>query len=233
MFNQKETASSTSAKDAPGPQPSRKLYSMAGLLRQGRFEGDFNAQGEKYRFTFAPREATISNRKLELSGNLTVQGPRGTRTAKKVVARLAATQGGIGDSPIRRQLTTGTTGASTVSTADQQQEQAKAPELAPGSDNTRASAITSLPITESTGPLGFVAVLYLRMQSLDGAALGVPLDLKNVQLNARLAPDNDRDRDLLWTYSDLVAALAGEKPDAPEAKKLLAELNRALAGENR
>jgi len=231
MFNQKETASFTSAKDAPAPQPSRKLYSMAGLLRQGRFEGDFNAQGEKYRFTFAPREATISNRKLELSGSLSVQGPRGTtRTAKKVVARLAATQGGIGGSPARRQLVTGTTGASTVSTADQQQEQAKAPELGPGSDNTRATAITSLPITESTGRLGFVAALYLRMQSLDGAALGVPLDLKNVQLNARLAPDNDRDRDLLWTYSDLVAALAAEKPDVTEAKKLLAELNRTLAG---
>jgi hypothetical protein len=125
---------------------------------------------------------------------------------------------------------TGTTGASTVSTADQQQEQAKAPELGPGSDNTRVSVITSLPITESTGRLGFVAALYLRMQSLNGAALGVPLDLKNVQLNARLAPDNDRDRDLLWTYSDLVATLAGDKPDGPEAKKLLAELNRALAG---
>jgi hypothetical protein len=62
MFNQKETAASTSAKDASGPQPSRKLYSMAGLLRQGKFEGAFNAQGEKYRFTFAPRAATISNR---------------------------------------------------------------------------------------------------------------------------------------------------------------------------
>jgi hypothetical protein len=231
MFNQKETASSTSAKDAPGPQPARKLYSMAGLLRQGRFEGDFNAQGEKYRFTFAPREATISNRKLELSGSLSVQGPRGTtRTAKKVVARLAASQGGIGGSPVRRQLITGTTGASTASTADQQQEQAKTPELGPGSDNTRVGVITSLPITESTGPLGFVAVLYLRMQSLDGTALGVPVDLKNVQLNARLAPENDRDRHLLWTYSDLVAVLAGEKPDGPETRKLLAELNRVLAG---
>src|SRR5262245_12503868 len=114
MFNQKETAAPSSAKDAPAPQPSRKLYSMAGLLRQGKFEGEFNAQGEKYRFSFAPREATISNRKLELSGSLNIQGPRGaTRTANKVVARLAATQGGIGVSPARRQLVTGTTGAST------------------------------------------------------------------------------------------------------------------------
>jgi hypothetical protein len=67
MFDKKENATSTSAKDAPAPQPSRKLYSMAGLLRQGRFEGNFNAHGEKYRFTFAPREATISNRKPDCS----------------------------------------------------------------------------------------------------------------------------------------------------------------------
>ena len=230
MFNQKETAASTSAKDASGPQPSRKLYSMAGLLRQGKFEGAFNAQGEKYRFTFAPRAATISNRKLELSGSLSIQGPRGSaRTANKVVGRLAATQGGVGISPARRQLVTGTTGGSTLSTSDQQQEQAKAPELSPGSDNTRASVTSSLPITESTGRLGFVGVLYLKLQPLDGAALGVPLDLKNVQLNARLAPENDSDRALLWIYSDLVHALSGDKPAASEAKKLLAELNRALA----
>ena len=231
MFNQKETAASTSAKDAPEPQPSRKLYSMAGLLRQGKFEGTFNAQGAKYQFTFAPREATISNRRLELSGSLSIQGPRGAaRTANKVVGRLAATQGGVGVSPTRRQLVTGTTGASTLSTSDQQQEQAKAPELGPGSDNTRVSVTSSLPITESTGGLGFVGVLYLKMQPLDGAALGVPVDLKNVQLNARLAPENDSDRALLWLYSDLANTLSGEKPSASEAKKLLAQLNRALAG---
>jgi hypothetical protein len=215
--------SGPSAKNAPPPQPPRRLYSVAGLLQSRKFEGRFNARGETYRFSYAPSSASIAGGKLELTGELSVRGPSGAaRRAARVRATLLATQGAVASPPPRRQA------AAEVTASDPEQEQVRAPELGPGSDNTQPTSTARTPVTESTGPLAHAGVLYLRLSKLDGAALGVPVDLGGVQLNARLAPESDADRDLVWLYSDLVSALYGTRPDLAAASAPLAALNRAL-----
>ena len=216
--------SAPSAKNAPPPQPSRRLYSVAGMLQSRKFEGRFNARGETYRFSYAPASASIAGGKLELIGELSVRGSSGAaRTAERVRATLLATQGAVASPPPRRQ-------APEVMASDPEQEQVqvRAPELGPGSDNTQRTSTAMTPVTESTGLHAHVGVLYLRLSKLDGAALGVPVDLGSVQLNARLAPESDPDRDLVWLYSDLVSTLYGAKPDPAAASAPLAALNRAL-----
>jgi len=213
--------SGPSAKNAPPPQPPRRLYSVAGLLQSRKFDGHFNARGETYRFSYAPSSAAIAGGKLELTGEISVRGPSGAaRTAERVRATLVATQGAVASPPPRRQA------AAEVMASEQ--EQMRAPELGPGSDNTQPTSTATTPVTESTGPLAHAGVLYLRLSKLDGATLGVPVDLGSVQLNARLAPESDADRDLVWLYSDLVSALYGARPDRAAASAPLAALNRAL-----
>ncbi|MEJ7618670.1 MAG: hypothetical protein WKF30_17255 [Pyrinomonadaceae bacterium] len=146
-------------------------------------------------------------------------------------ATLIATQGGIAGSPARRQLQTGTSGAINVATPDQKQEQSKAPETQPQEREQTAATeanmadTSKLPIVDATGPLGFVAALYFRLQDLNARSLGVPVEMNNLQLNVRLAPENEIERDLLWLYSDIVAVVYGDKPDAREANKYVQELN--------
>src|SRR5262249_29359446 len=71
--------------------------------------------------------------------------------------------------------------------------------------------IESLPLTDSTGHMGSVAAMYLRLSPLDGRALGVPADLSAVQLNARLYATSEIERDLHWLYSALVEATQGKR----------------------
>ncbi len=87
---------------------------------------------------------------------------------------------------------------------------------------------SDLPVTESTGPLSFVGVMYLRLSPLDGRALGVPIDLSNVQLNARLAPVSELERQLQWLFSAVVEAVYGERPNERVAVEYLEEINRRL-----
>ena len=222
--------SETSAKEARGPQPSGKLYSMAGLLREHSFAGNFNARGATYRFTYSPTAVAVNNRKLELTGNLSVKGPRGAaRTVNGVRATMLAQQGGIYFPLLRRQLAAiGTTGDANVATPDQKQEQAKAPETA--SQPAIPPVSPPMTVSEWTGPLSFVGVMYFRFQPLDGAALGVPLDLSSVQLNARIAPETALERDLQFLYSDLIEAVYGDKPDEGRAAAYVREINRVLKG---
>src|SRR5262249_45076792 len=48
--------------------------------------------------------------------------------------------------------------------------------------------LNGMPATEATGTTGFLGVLYLRLSPMDGKALGIPLDLSTVQMNARIFP---------------------------------------------
>lgn len=220
-----------SAKTAPGPQPTRKLYSIAGLLNERSFDGEFDARGTDYKFTYAPTSAAVTNRKLELVGRLSVRGPRGAaHTVENVRATLIATQGGIGGSPARRQLAaSGASPSANISSPSQKQEEAKAPETTQQTPAPEPARPTSLDLkTESTGESGFVGVMYFRLQPLDGTALGVPIDLSRVQFNARLAPTNDIARDLQFIYSDLVDAVYGAKPNEGRATEYVQELNRVL-----
>ena len=80
---------------------------------------------------------------------------------------------------------------------------------------------------EATGSLGFVGVLYFKLSPLDNKALGIPLDMSDVQLGARLAPTDDLARDLLLLFSDVVAALES-KPEETTLRSALDALNTAL-----
>jgi hypothetical protein len=123
-------------------------------------------------------------------------------------------------------LLASTAQTSQTATSEQKQTQAgKANQLRVG---TEAPAHTLLPVTEATGARSFVGAMYFRLSSLDGRALGVPLDLSRVQLNARLAPASDLERDLHWLFSALVEAVDGERPNARAASEHLEEVNRLL-----
>ncbi|MBA3439801.1 MAG: hypothetical protein H0T92_08030 [Pyrinomonadaceae bacterium] len=240
-----------SAQEAPEPQPSTKLHSIPCVTDERNFTGEFNARGTTYQFTFTPTAAEVAKNKLHLIGRFGVRPARGgpVRTTNNVRATLLATQGGIGGSPTRRQLQTGTADDGNVSSTDQKQEQAKAPENAQQTQapdpsrqtnqpvagqqqapETARSAASTISTTQAAGDSSFVGVMYFRLQSLDGNALGVPVDLSNVQLNARLAPVDDVARDLQFLYSELIAAAYGEKPNERNAGIYARELNRILKG---
>jgi hypothetical protein len=211
----------------------RKLHSIHGVLRGRVVDGRFEVQGQPYRFSFVPATAALVVGRLVLTGRMTVQSLQlGMRFVDAVEARLVAVQGGVGVSPVRRQLLTGTAQTSQTSTSDQKMEQEKGPEtdLQPGLHPFETPRFDELgrPRVESTGPLSFVGVLYFNLSSLDGSTLGVPLDLSKVQLNLRLAPTDDLARDLQTIFSNVTDALYGDPLDESAAREQVEELNRAF-----
>jgi hypothetical protein len=208
----------------------RKLHSIHGLLRGRVVDGQFEVRGQPYRFSFVPATAALADGRLVLTGRLAVQAPLGMRFVDGVEARLVAVQGGVGVSPVRRQLQTGTAQTSQTSTSDQKMEQEKGPEteLQPGLHSFESPRRDELgrPMVESTGPLSFVGVLYFNLSALDGPTLGVPLDLSKVQLNLRLATTDDLARELQNLFSDVTGALYGDPIDERAAKEPVEELNR-------
>ena len=209
----------------------RKLHSIHGLLRHHRFVGRFDARGTLYDFKFTPAQASLVENRLVLNGVMSVKFPGGgERALNNVQARLVGTQGGIGASPVRRQLLTGTAQTAQTATSEQKLEQEKGPEtdLQPGLHLFEPPGRDELgrPDVDSTGVSGFVGVLYFQLSPLSGRGIIAPLDLSNVQLNARLAPTDDTARDLQLLYSDLDAAIDGEQRDHELAKGSLERINR-------
>jgi hypothetical protein len=209
----------------------RKLHSIHGLLRGRVVDGQFEVRGQPYRFSFVPATAAVADGSLVLNGHLAVQARQlSVRFVDNVEARLVAFQGGVGVSPVRRQLLTGTAQTSQTSTSDQKMEQEKGPEteLQPGLHAFESPRLDELgrPVVESTGPLSFVGVLYFNLSALDGPALGVPLDLSQVQLNLRLATTDDLARELQNLFSDVSDALYKEPIDERAARGSVQELNR-------
>ena len=203
------------------------------LLRGRIFVGQFQTKGQTYDFSFVPAEASIAEQKFVLRGRFTVKPPQlSLRFTDQVEARLVATQGGVGVSPVRRQLLTGTAQTAQTATSDQKLEQEGGPEteLQPGLHAFDKPKPDSLgrPTIESTDALAFVAVLYFYLSPLDGEALGIPIDVSKVQLSARLAPIDDRARDLHFLFSDLVMALDSEHPDQETANDCVARINHIL-----
>ncbi len=181
-----------------------KLHSIH-VLPQGReFTGKIEVGRGNYQFTFTPKTAASVNGKLVLMGGVKVKTPAGRqRTVDGVTATLLATQGSItAPSPMPKDL---------------------ASSLRPPQP-----AISESPITDWTGHLGSVAVMYLKLSPLNGRALGAPVDLSSVQLNARMFPTSEIERDLHWLYSALVEAMDGESRDERRAAAYLAEINRIL-----
>ncbi len=154
----------------------------------------------KYHFTFAPKSAEVSGGKLKLKGDVTVQSPAGQkRTATNVEATLLSTQGSI-------------------------QQQPTTPRELP--DNLQPTITASS--TDATDDLSSIGVLYLKLAPLDGRALGVPMDLGAVQLNARLYPQSRLERDLQWLYSAWL--LASHGGNEQRSNGFLGEINRRLKG---
>lgn len=176
----------------------RKLHSLHALPDGRAFTGKIEIGKARYQFTFTPQEASAPNGKLTLRGSVKVKPPTGSaRTANQVTASLLATQGSIVSAPpVPKSLPTAL-----------QLEQP-----------TR-----SLPATDATDEQSSVGVLYFKLSPLDGRALGVPLDLSAVQLNARLYATAEVERDFQWLVSALVLA----KTEA-QVTGYLAEINRLL-----
>ena len=183
-----------------------KLHSIASVMRERGFAGRFEVGGVKYRFTYSPASAAVAGGKLQLTGTLSVIAERAnardaSRSAPNVRATLLATQGAVGTAPPRQNVP------------------ADVPPPRP-----------DFPIVESTGSLSFCGVLYLQLAPLDGRSLGVPADMKQVQLNVRLAPVSDVERGLQGAFSTIADALYGNPINQSLAEASVTELNKFLAG---
>lgn len=181
------------------------LHSIAAMMRDRSFTGRFEVAGVSYSFFYSPAKASVAGGKLQLSGSLSVSDRSSNVPASRrdlpVRATLVAMQSGIGTAPPRKKL--------------------------PADISTARSDLT---IVESTGPLSFSGVLYFKLAPLDGRALGVPADMRQVQLNVRLAPVNDTERGLQGAFSSIVDALYGKQVDGDAATDAVSELNRLLTG---
>ena len=183
-----------------------KLHSIALMLRGRTFAGKVDVGDVSHIFTYSPASAAVAGGKLQLTGNLTVTDARSNAGVSPhdlsgVRATLVAAQSGIGIAPPRKKLP--------------QEIYATRPDL---------------PIVESTGSLSFCGVLYFKLAPLDGRNLGMPADLKQLQLNVRLAPVSDAERALQAAFSAAVDALYGQQVDTGAANTAVSELNTLLTG---
>jgi len=212
-----------------------KLHTLHAVLRGRVFDAKFEARGKTYGVVFLPNQATIVDHKLVLIGRIGFSVPQQTtRYVDGVSASLMATQGGVGVSPVRRQLLAGTAQTAQTATSDQKLEQEKGPEtdLQPGLHSFEPPKYDDLgrPMVEATGSLGFVGVLYFKLSPLDSKSLGIPLDMSDVQLGARLAPTDDLARDLQLLFSDVVVALENNSAET-SVRSSLDALNKALTSQ--
>ena len=171
----------------------RRVYSIHMLLRGEDFAGQISIAGKNYDCRFRPLEGKIVAGRLRFTGSFSVIGTAArSRTIDAVEATLAAIQAGYGTPP-------------------------KAPldyEL-----DTPAAIAAPVATTENTGDRGYAGVLYFHLSALDGRRLGVDYDLKKVQLNVRMAPVSDEERELHWLLSALATSLldSGRKPGRASA----------------
>ncbi|MFY9610649.1 MAG: hypothetical protein WAU45_18815 [Blastocatellia bacterium] len=182
-----------------------KLHSIAAVMRGRSFAGNFEAGGVPYGFTYDPRKSSLIGRRLRLNGGLTVVDGRPDarvppHSLNNVRATLVSAQGGIGTAPPRKKMPA---------------------DLSP--------VRPDLPVVESTGALSFCGVLYFKLSPLDGRALGVPAVMGPLQLNVRLAPANDAERNLQGVFSSIVDALFGKQMDIATASAHIRDLNKILA----
>jgi hypothetical protein len=189
-----------------------KLHILHTIVRGRVFDGQFEAQGKVVKVNFVPVKAEVINQRFVLTGKMGFAVPlQPARYVDGVTAMLLATQGGVGTSPVRRQLLAGTAQTAQTATSDQKLEQEKGPEtdLQPGLHSFEPPRYDQFgrPEVESTDVLAFVGVLYFKLSTIDDRALGINLDLSDVQLGVRLAPTDDLARDLQSLFSDVVSAL--------------------------
>ncbi len=85
-----------------------------------------------------------------------------------------------------------------------------------------------LPTTEATGSWGYVGALYFHLSPINANALGLTIDMSKLQLNGRLFPTNEVERELQVLFSDIVATSYKQDADASAAAPHVASLNRIL-----
>ncbi len=184
------------------PTAAPKLHSIHALPDGKAFTGKIAVGKANYLFTFVPKAAETAGGKLKLKGSVIVKTPAGRRTADNVEATLLSTQGNIQQGPA-------------------------IPRNFPDSLRPPSPAPSGMPITDATDDISSIGVMYLKLSPLDGRALGVPMNLEAVQLNARIYPQSELERDLQWLYSWWL--LATHRGDEKLAQGFLEEVNRRLA----
>jgi hypothetical protein len=189
-----------------------KIHSIHVLPDGAGFAGKIEVGGSNYQFAFMPKSASAADGRLVLTGAVKMKSPGERQRVSNnvtgdVTATLIATQGSItGPPPMPRQFS----------------ESLKPPLQAPGGPGE------SPLLTDWTGHLGSIAVMYLKLSPLDGRALGVPADLSAVQLNARLYATSEIERDLHWLYSALLEATQGEHKNERLTVDYINAINRIL-----
>lgn len=195
-----------------------KIHSIAGLQKERGFAGRFEIGGAGYGFEYLPAKAEVVSGRLNLLGELSIVDPQRRRQARKNVRLvLQSTQGGLGGLPTPRM---DLPASSDIAAARRNQT------------GSTGGGDRPLPVTESTGPLSFVGVMYLRFEPLVGPQLGVPADLSHLQLNARLYPANGVEETLQYLYSHITDSLYGKSPDAASATAFVKDLNQVLSRES-
>jgi hypothetical protein len=186
---------------------------------------------QKYEFSYAPSRAEAVNKRLQLTGRLTITDPRSRSHSQLGANDLANTQGGVGTGPIRRRIIATEAPIGAQITSQQKQQVAGETEKQAGEKQSeQARAGGTLPVTENTGPTSYCGVLYFHFEPLDSIALGVTADLSKVQLNVRLRPLDDTASALHGLYCYVADALYGERADEKLAAAAINELNRVFAG---
>ena len=193
----------TPRKTANSQARARQLHSIHLLLRGEEFAGRLSSGTRTFDCRYHPVKGQIINGQLTFTGSFSVIGAGGSsRTIDSVTATLAAIQAGYGSGP-------------------------RPP--ARFQSDAQAAPASSSPNTENTGTRGYAGVIYFHLTPMDGRRLGLNLDLRKVQLNVRLAPVNDEERDLQWLLSAITASLLGESRDETRSMGYLEELNRQLS----
>jgi hypothetical protein len=191
-----------------------RIHSIAALQKERGFAGRFAVGGAAYSFEYSPARAEVTSGKLNLLGDLSVTDPQKRRQVRKNVRLvLQSTQGGLGAVPTPR----------IALPASAEILAARRNQSAPTGAGDRP-----VQVTDSTGPLSFVGVMYLRFEPLAGPPLGVPADLSHLQLNARLYPANGIEESLQYLYSHIVDSLYGGSPDPASANAFVKDLNHVL-----
>jgi hypothetical protein len=227
MFVQGKKARRASASNRAA-KSTAKVHSVHALLKERQFAGGFDVTGSNYKLAYEPARAEVAGGKLVLRGRLTIVDSKGrARASEQVRATLEGTQGGLGASPVRRQLLAAGAQTGTVATPEQKQQLAGETDKKP--DNQARTPASMLPLTESTGPESFCGVMYFRLEPLDAGALGVAADISRLQLNARLAPDDDTARTLQDLYTSIVEALYGREVNERLAAAAITEINKLFA----
>ena len=233
MFsNQTQNKSKPRRQTRPGQLRGRRIYSIAAWPKQRTFSGNLSVGGKDYKFSYTPSRADAVNKRLQLTGQLTVTDSRNrARVLNSVRATLANTQGGIGTGPIRRQIiaTQAPTGAQITS---QQKQQVAGETEKPSAEkqSEKSQSSSALPVTENTDRTSYCGVLYFHFEPLDAGALALTADLSKVQLNVRLETLDATATTLHGLYCYVVDALYGERADEKLAVAAISELNKIFAG---